>query len=279
MFHESARNDDIIVPLLHYSSTPVLQTIEARDPIMSHHIVAAENLTFQYPDGTGALTEVSFEIHHGESVGIIGPNGAGKSTLINHLNGCLLATSGKVRVGDIYMDKRTRKEIRKQIGIVFQNPDDQLFMARIYDDVAFGPHNMGLTGEMLETRVRQTMQMMNIWELRNKPPHQLSDGQKRAAAIATVLSMQPNVLIMDEPASNLDPKNRRKLINFLQKFEHTRIIVSHDLDFIWDTCERTILLAEGKVVRDGRTKEVLKGKDLLESCDLELPLRFQGTEP
>ncbi len=153
---------------------------------MSHHIVAAENLTFEYPDKTRALTDVSFEIHHGDSVGIIGPNGAGKSTLINHLNGCLLATSGRVRVGDIYMDKRTRKEIRKQIGIVFQNPDDQLFMARIYDDVAFGPQNMGLSGDMLEGRVREAMQMLNIWELRNKPPHQLSDGQKRAAAIATV---------------------------------------------------------------------------------------------
>jgi cobalt/nickel transport system ATP-binding protein len=243
---------------------------------MSHHLVIADNLSFEYPDGTKALSSVSFEIFHGDSVGIIGPNGAGKSTLINHLNGCLLGTSGCIKVGDIVLDRRTRREIRKQVGVVFQNPDDQLFMSRIYDDVAFGPENLGLSGEVLEKRVREALQMLNIWDLRNKPPHQLSDGQKRAGAVATVLSMHPNVLVMDEPASNLDPKNRRKLIDFLNNFHHTKIIVSHDLDFIWDTCERTILLVNGRVIKDGKTSDILKDKETLESCSLELPLRFQG---
>ncbi len=244
---------------------------------MSHHLVIAESLSFTYPDGTRALSDVSFQIHHGDSVGIIGPNGAGKSTLINHLNGYLIPSSGIARIGDIVINKKTRRDIRKTVGVVFQNPDDQLFMSRIYDDVAFGPENLGLPPETIEARVKTALDMLGMWELRHKPPHHLSDGQKRAAAIATVLSMRPDVLVMDEPSSNLDPKSRRKIINFLNGFEHTKIVVSHDLDFIWDTCKRTLLLKAGKVEADGDTVDILKNKELLESCNLELPFRFQGS--
>ncbi|MBF0430586.1 MAG: ABC transporter ATP-binding protein [Fibrobacteria bacterium] len=243
---------------------------------MSHHLVIAENLSYSYPDGTRALDDVSFEIHHGESVGLIGPNGAGKSTLINHLNGYLLPTSGQARIGDIVINKKTRQDIRKTVGVVFQNPDDQLFMSRIYEDVAFGPENLGLPPQVIEDRVKAALSLLNMWPLRDKAPHHLSDGQKRAAAIATVLSMDPDVLVMDEPSSNLDPKSRRKIINFLNEFEHTKIIVSHDLDLIWDCCKRTILLKDGKVEADGPTEEILKNKELLEGCNLELPFRFQG---
>lgn len=243
---------------------------------MSHHLVIAEDLFFQYPDGTHALNGVSFEIHHGESVGLIGPNGAGKSTLLNHLNGFFLPTKGRMRIGDVVITRKTRKTIRKSIGIVFQNPDDQLFMSRIQDDVAFGPRNMGLPDEVVAERVSAALGLLNIGNLGHRAPHHLSDGQKRAAAIATVLAMKPDVLVMDEPSSNLDSGSRRKIINFLNAFEHTRIVVSHDLDFIWDTCKRTILLNKGCVEAAGETKVLLKNQALLESCGLELPLRFQG---
>ncbi len=243
---------------------------------MSHHLVIAEKLCYRYSDGTQALQDVDFTIHHGESVGVIGANGAGKSTLINHLNGFFLPTSGRVVIGDTPVDRHSRREIRKRVGVVFQNPDDQLFLSRVCDDVAFGPRNLGLPEEVVERRVRTALELLRAWELRDRPSHNLSDGQKRAVAIAGVLAMEPDVLVMDEPTSTLDPGNRRKIINFLRDFGHTRILVSHDLDFIWEVCDRVLILSDGKLAAEGEARTLLSDAALLEACGLELPLRLQG---
>jgi cobalt/nickel transport system ATP-binding protein len=207
---------------------------------MSHHIVEFRDVHFTYPDGTEALKGVTFKIHHGESVGIVGANGTGKSTLILQMNGFLLPTAGTIRIGDMHLDKKTRSDIGKKVGVVFQNPDDQLFMPTVFDDVAFGPLNMGLTSEDVVERVNEALITTGCHELRDRPPHHLSLGQKRAVTIAAVISMQPDILAMDEPAASLDPKARRQLITLLKGFKHTKIVTSHDLDLILDVCERCI---------------------------------------
>ncbi len=242
---------------------------------MSHHIVKFENIIYQYPDGTEALKGISFLITHGESVGIVGANGSGKTTLLMHLNGYLLPTRGIINIGDVILTKRTRTEIRKKVGLVFQNPDDQLFMPTVYEDVAFGPVNLGLDDVNVEERVKRALDLVGCYNLKNKPPHHLSGGQKRAVAIATVIAMNPDLLAMDEPSSNLDPKSRRYLINILKEFEHTKIIASHDLDLILEVCKRCIVLNDGKIVADGDTEKILKDKKLLEDNNLELPLSLQ----
>jgi len=239
---------------------------------MSHHIVELKDVRFCYPDGTEALKGVSFKIFHGESVGITGANGAGKTTLLLNLNGHLLPTAGEISIGDIPLTKKMRQEIRKKVGFVFQNPDDQLFMPTVYEDVAFGPINLGLTPEKVDERVRNALEMVGCIHLMPRPPHRLSEGQKRAVAIASVMAMNPDILVMDEPASNLDPKSRRQLINLLKSFRHSKIIASHDLDMILDVCERCLIIKDGKVVADGPSKEILSNEKLLEENNLELPL-------
>ena len=243
---------------------------------MSHHFVDFRNVFFRYPDGTEALRDLSFRITHGESVGIIGANGAGKSTLLLHMNGYLMPTSGTVTIGDVQLTRQTRQEIRRKVGIVFQNPDDQLFMPTVYDDVAFGPLNLGLEEAFVRERVYAALNLVNGLELQNKPPHHLSSGQKSAVAIAAVMAVEPDILAMDEPAANLDPKSRRLLINLLKGFSHSRIIASHDLDLILDVCHRCIVIKEGTVVADGPAREILSDKTLLEENNLELPLSLQG---
>jgi cobalt/nickel transport system ATP-binding protein len=242
---------------------------------MSHHIVEFKNVCFRYPDGTEALRNLSFRITHGESVGVIGANGSGKSTLLLHLNGYLMPSSGTVNIGDLHLTRQTRQEIRKKVGIVFQNPDDQLFMPTVYDDVAFGPLNLGLDESDVRERVEAALCLVNGIDLQNKPPHHLSSGQKSAVAIATVMAMQPDILAMDEPAANLDPKSRRLLINLLKGFTHSRIIASHDLDFILDVCQRCIIIREGTIAADGPALEILSNRELLEQNNLELPLSLQ----
>lgn len=242
---------------------------------MSHHIVKFENVVYKYPDGTPALKGISFTITHGESVGIVGANGSGKTTLLLHLNGYLLPSSGIIRIGDILLNKKTRQEIRKKVGLVFQNPDDQLFMPTVFEDTAFGPINLGLDEKTVEEKVRKSLEIVNCLDLINKPPHHLSGGQKRSVAIATVLAMDPDILAMDEPSSNLDPKSRRALINLLKSFKHTKIIASHDLDLILDVCERCIVIKDGLLVADGLASKILSDRDLLEENNLELPLRLQ----
>lgn len=243
---------------------------------MSHHIVEVEGLTFSYPDGTAALNGLSFRITHGESVAIVGANGAGKSTLLLHLNGYLTPSRGKVRIGDFPLTRETVQDVRKTVGMVFQDPDDQLFMPTVYEDVAFGPLNLGLPQDEVETRVAAALGRVDALRLKDRPPYKLSGGEKRAVAIATVLAMSPSILVMDEPTSNLDPRARRHLIELLTTFQHTKIIATHDLDMVLDVCSRTIVMRGGKITADGPTLDVFRDDALLESSHLEKPLRLQG---
>jgi cobalt/nickel transport system ATP-binding protein len=244
---------------------------------MSHHIVELRDLYFSYPDGSETLRGISLRIVHGEAVGIVGANGAGKSTMLMQMNGYLMPTKGSVIIGDLELNKNTRKEIRKKVGLVFQYPDDQLFMPTVSDDIAFGPLNLGLSQDKVDERVHSALETVGCLGLEDKPPHHLSSGQKSAVAIASVIAMQPDILVMDEPASNLDPKSRRYLINLLKKFEHTKIIASHDLDLILEVCERCIVIKDGRIMADGNAEKLLSDKDLLESNNLELPLSLQQT--
>ena len=243
---------------------------------MSHHIVEAKNLDFAYPDTTHALLGISFTIRHGESVAIVGANGAGKSTLLLHLNGYLTPTSGQVRIGDYPLTKETLQEVRRTVGMVFQDPDDQLFMSTVYDDVAFGPLNLGLPTDEVHSRVTTALETVGVLDLKDRPPYRLSSGQKRRVAIATVLSMTPDILVMDEPTSGLDPKARRQLIEMLKTFKHSKIIATHDLDMVTDLCERTIILHKGTVKADGLTSDIFQNEKLLADCHLEKPLGLQG---
>ncbi len=239
---------------------------------MSHHLVLVDGVRYAYPDGTSALDGVGFSIHHGESVGLVGANGAGKSTLLLALAGVLFPQQGRVRVGDFPVTRETLAHVRRSLGIVFQDPDDQLFMPTVEEDVAFGPATQGLPVEEVEARVAAALARVGAASLRRRPPHRLSGGEKRAVAIAAVLAMRPDVLVMDEPSSNLDPAARRALIEQLRGFEHTKIVASHDLDLVVDVCERTIVLADGRVAADGPTREVLDDAAILARCRLERPL-------
>lgn len=243
---------------------------------MSHHIIEVADLEYVYPNGTKALNQVSFRILHGESVGIVGANGAGKSTLLLHFNGCLRATRGTVRIGDLPVTRETLSEIRRHVGMVFQDPDDQLFMPTVQEDVAFGPLNLHLPRDEVTKRVEQALAAVNALHIAARPPYELSGGEKRAAAIATVLAMTPDILVLDEPAAGLDPRTRRGLIELLKQFSHTKLIAAHDLDMIFELCSRTILLQQGRVVADGDTSALLTDAALLSACGLELPLRLQG---
>ncbi|GAC1472592.1 MAG: ABC transporter ATP-binding protein [Desulfuromonadaceae bacterium] len=243
---------------------------------MSHHIVEVKNLRHVYPDGTIAIKDVSFRITHGESVAIIGANGAGKSTLLQHLNGCLEATAGQIRIGDTPLTKGTLPDIRRTVGMVFQYPDDQLFMPTVFEDVAFGPLNLGLSGAEVDQRVTEALERVGAGHLRAKPPYLLSGGEKKRVAIATVLAMSPDILVMDEPTSGIDPFARRQLMSLLREFQHTKIFTSHDLDMVLDLCERTIILHEGAIMADGPTDEIFRNDELLAACRLEKPFAMQG---
>jgi len=245
---------------------------------MSHHIVDLKDVQFRYPDGTEALKGISFRILHGESVGLAGANGAGKTTLLLSLSAHLIPTNGEISIGEVPLSKKTRQEIRKKVGFIFQRPDDQLFMPTVYEDVAFGPINLGLNQEKVDERVRNSLEKVGCLHLINRPPHRLSEGQKRSVTIASVMAMNPDILVMDEPASSLDPKSRRQLINLLNGFKHTKIIASHDLDLILDVCERCIIIRDGRVAADGPSKEILLNEELLEENNLELPLSRQNSK-
>ena len=243
---------------------------------MSHHIVELKELGFCYPDGTPALCGIDLTIHHGESVGLVGANGAGKSTLLQHLCGIHVPQTGLVRVGDVPVLAGTLREVRRTVGLVFQDPDDQLFMPTVAEDVAFGPLNIGLPPEEAAARVDQALAQVDCLHLKQRPPHRLSGGEKRAVAIATVLACSPDILLMDEPSANLDPRSRRLLIELLRGFTHTKILASHDLDLVLDLCERTVVLHKGRVMADGPTAHIFADRALLAACALEPPLRMQG---
>lgn len=239
---------------------------------MSHHKVEVRQLHYSYPDGREAIRNISLSIHHGESVGIIGANGAGKSTLLLLLTGILFPLSGEVLVGDIHVTKKTLPMIRQRLGMVLQDPDDQLFLPTVYDDVAFGPRNYGLNDQEIAERVQRALETVGISHLSDRAPFKLSGGEKRAASIATVLSLDPDILIMDEPTTGLDPRSRRKLIHLLDSFDHTKIIASHDLEMVLATCSRVILMEDGEVAASGPSEVLLRDKELLERCGLEVPL-------
>jgi len=243
---------------------------------MTHHSIDVADLTFAYPDGTRALSGVSFHVGHGESIAIVGANGAGKSTLLAHLVGIHDPQSGAVCIGDVPVTRETLADVRRSVGMVFQDPDDQLFMPTVGDDVAFGPMNLGLPADKIEERVTHALARVGAVALRDRPPYRLSGGEKRAVAIATVLAMSPNVLVMDEPSSNLDPRARRRLIGLLGGFEHTKLIATHDLDLALSLCERTIVLNGGRVAADGPTREIFADEALLDACGLERPPALQA---
>jgi cobalt/nickel transport system ATP-binding protein len=243
---------------------------------MSHHLVVARDLRYRYPDGTSALDGITFRIVHGESVGIVGANGAGKSTLLLHLNGTLLPASGEVRIGEELLTPDRIPEVRRRVGMIFQDPDDQLFMPTVGSDVAFGPLNMGLPESDVRERVASALERVGLLGLEARPPHRLSGGEKRRAALATVLAMSPDLLVLDEPSAGLDPHGRRALIGLLREFTHTKIVATHDLDLVLDLCERTIVLDRGIVRADGLTREIFQDDALLASCRLEKPLSMQG---
>lgn len=235
---------------------------------MSHHYVKFDNVHYRYPDGFEALRGVSFLITHGEKVALVGANGAGKSTLMLHMNGLLQATEGSVVIGDVMITRKTLPEIRRTVGLVFQNPDDQLFMPTVEEDVAFGPRNMKLTEDEVDRRVTRALEAVGAGELRNQAPYRLSGGQKRSVAIATVLSMEPDILVLDEPSSNLDPHARRLLIKQIRDFYHTVIVTSHDLDLVRQTCPRTIIMSHGEIIADGPTDALLDDEALMSRAGL-----------
>ena len=239
---------------------------------MSHIHIDIENVSFSYQKEHKVLDDISFIAHENDSIGIIGANGVGKSTLLKLLVGLNLNYEGSIRVEDIPLEKKTLSKIREKIGYVFQDSDSQLFMTNVYQDVAFAPRNYGLPEKEVDKRVMHALEMVHITHLKDKPIYQLSGGEKKLVSIATILSMHPDIIIMDEPSVALDPKNRRNLINVLNEFDHLKIITSHDLDFVWDTCNRVILMANGKIVADGNPNDLLRNKELLENNGLELPL-------
>ena len=238
--------------------------------------VAVAGLGFTYPDGTQALRDVTFSVPSGACVALIGANGAGKSTLLLHLNGSASPDRGTVTIGALAVGPDTLEAVRRTVGMVFQDPDDQLFMPTVQEDVAFGPHNLGLPEAEVARRVGQALATVDLTHLATKPPYRLSAGEKRRAAIATVLAMDPEVLVMDEPTTGLDPRARRQLLDLLKRFDHTRIIATHDLDLVLELCGRTIILHEGAIRADGPTRELFEDPDLLAACHLERPLSLQA---
>ncbi len=239
-------------------------------------ILKIEHLSFSYEAGQQVLSDINLVAHDGESIGIIGANGIGKSTLMKLLVGLNLDYQGVLEVAGHAVNKKNLNHVREHIGYVFQDSDAQLFLSTVEDDVAFGPQNYGLSEQEVEKRVTEALQKVHIEELRHKQTYKLSGGEKKLSAIATILSMEPDIIIMDEPSIALDPRNRRNLIGILNEIKSLKLVTSHDLDFIMDTCERTILLDEGTIIADGATKDILKDKELLEGHGLELPLRLQG---
>lgn len=235
---------------------------------MSHHYISFTDVSYTYPSGFKALDGVSFTIHHGEKVALVGLNGAGKSTLLLHTNGLLLPESGEVNVGDVPVTKKTLKLVRQSVGMVFQNADDQLFMPTVSDDVAFGPINMGLPCAEVARRVDAALEAVGCLDLKDRSPLQLSGGQKRAVAIATVLSMEPSVLVMDEPTSNLDLRARRQVINLMKSFDHTLLVATHDIEMIRELCQRTLLMKNGRIIADGDTTRILNDRELMKDAGL-----------
>lgn len=238
------------------------------------NIISVSDLSFGYDSKRKVLENINFQLKKGESVGLVGANGVGKSTLLRILVGLNTGFQGDVMVNNIPLEKKNLKTIRKNIGYVFQDADSQLFMSTVFDDVAFAPRNYGMSEAEVNEKAMEALKVVHIEQLKDKQIYKLSGGEKKLASIATILSTEPDVILMDEPSVALDPKNRRNLINILNRLNQAKIIASHDLNMIMDTCERTILLSDGKIIKDGNTKEILLDKELMEESGLELPLGY-----
>ncbi len=240
-------------------------------------VLEAEGLAFAYPDGTQALAGIDLRVHPGEAVGLVGPNGAGKSTLVLHLGG-FLTGRGTLKVAGLPVTSGNLREIRRRVGLVFQDPDDQLFMPTVHDDVAFGPLNLGLAPAVVEERVARALSAVGMAERVRRSPHRLSGGERRAVALATVLAMEPDLLVLDEPAAYLDPRGRRHLIAVLQALSVARLIVSHDLELVLSVCPRTVVLDGGRIVADGPSAVVLSDEPLMTAHGLEVPHSLLAAE-
>ena len=237
-------------------------------------MIKFDNVSFQYEQGIPVIKNLSFSMGARENVGLIGANGAGKSTIMKILLG-LLSYEGNVTVESIPVVKKNYPEIRRKLGFVLQDSDNQMFMPTVYEDMMFAPMNYGLTKEEAEKRVDRILEKLGLMELKHRYNHKISGGEKRMAAIATILAMEPKVILMDEPSTALDPMNRRTLINTINQLPQAKIIASHDLDMILETCSRVILLNHGEIVSDGETKEILTNQELLEANRMELPFCLQ----
>ncbi len=238
-------------------------------------MIEFQNVSFSYDDTHKVLENLTFSVSKGENVGLIGANGAGKSTIMKLLLGLVIG-NGNITVDGMEMNKKNISDIRRKIGFVLQDSDNQMFMPTVYEDMIFGPMNYGLNKEETDNRVDKILNDLNLQHLKHCHNHKISGGEKRMAAIATILAMNPEVILMDEPSTALDPMNRRTVINTVNSLPQTKIIASHDLDMILDTCERVILLSHGRIVADGETESILSNKELLESNRMELPFCMQG---
>ena len=257
------------MPISHKSPTQDLQSTAAK-ACKNGAVLAIENLSFHYPDGHAALNRVSLQIYPGEKVALVGPNGAGKSTLMLHLNG-ILGKDGDICVAGLSLQKDQLPLVRSKVGMVFQNPDDQLFSPTVFEDVAFGPLHMGLPEEEVRQRVEQALAQVGMNQYAERLSHHLSVGEKKRIAIATVLSMDPEILVLDEPSAGLDPRARRSLINLLREMELTMLVSTHDMRLVEELFPRTVVMDQGQIVADGATDELLNDENLLETHGLEKP--------
>ena len=232
------------------------------------------NLSYEYPDGYKALNEISFDLEEGDSLGILGPNGAGKTTLILHLNGILGELDGSIKLNNVEFVEDNLAEIRKTVGVVFQDPDDQLFMPTVLEDVMFGPKNFGFSEEASRENAEEALKMVGMNDYQEKAPHHLSFGQKRKVAIASVLASKPQLLVLDEPSSNLDPSSRRELIDILLSLEISIVLVTHDLPMALEICPKSIVVNSGLITENGKTIDLLTNNKVMRENRLELPYGF-----
>jgi cobalt transport protein ATP-binding subunit len=266
-------------PRIRGASRPVSGDAEARLAGNQHShsrppAIEVSELSFGYPDGRQALSAVSLQVEPGERVALLGPNGAGKTSLVLQLNGVLTPSSGTVRIGGMDVDRKNLAEVRRRVGVVFQDPDDQLFTPTVGRDVAFGPAHLGLRGAELEERVTEALSHVGLVDAADRPPHRLSFGERRRAAVATVLAMHPEVLVLDEPTSNLDPAARREFADLVKRLGMTTLLVTHDLPYALELCRRSVVLDHGQIVADGPTREVLADTGFMSAHRLELPAGF-----
>lgn len=241
-------------------------------------MIEFKNVSFCYESGSPVLENLSFTIGDGEAVGLIGANGAGKSTIMKAMLG-LLSVQGEILVDGLAVGPKTLPAVRQKLGFVLQNSDNLMFMPTVYEDMRFAPKNYGLSAEETEARIDGVLSQLGLSSLKHRYNHKISGGEKRMAAIATILVMEPEVLLMDEPTTALDPVNRRTVINAINGLSQTKLIASHDLDMILDTCDRVILLSKGTIAADGKTEDILRDKALLEANRMELPFCLAGFHP